>query len=218
MAVPGAPVIRARNTGAGLIRLSWPAVEGATGYNLYRGTSAAAAGVLGLNEKQTVTIDATGGDFTITYAGQETGAIAFDAAAQAVEDALVALSNIALGDVDVTKVGAVYTIEFTGLLARTNVAEVTTDDSGLTGGASTAVVATTVAGVAAHALTVTSPYHDAVSDDTFYWYTVRAKNAEGEGAASNVVQVRSTVLAADDADIRPTGVVSAIGSERSIFG
>lgn len=198
MAVPAAPVLRARNTGKNSVRLWWEPVAGATGYNLYRGTSAAAPEVLGRNEQQTVTLTLpTAGTFTLTYAGQETGPIDFDATAQEMEDALVALSNIALGDVDVTKVGDVYTVEFTGLLARTNVAEMTVDDTLLVG---TAAVATSVAGIGPRALSVTSPYHDSTTTDTFYWYTLRAKSAEGEGDASNVVKVLAAVSADEDTD------------------
>lgn len=209
MAVPGAPVLRGRNQGNQVVRLWWPLVDGALGYNLYRGTVSESADVNGRNEKQTVTIDATGGTFTLTFNGQTTTAIAFNASAQAVEDALVALSNVALGDVDVTLVGAVYTVEFIGLLARTNVPVMTSSAALLTGGAHTAVVATTVAGIGPRTEDADDPAYDGGSANTRYFYKVRAYNAEGEGAASNEVAVAMNVLA-DVTDPSPTGALRAI--------
>lgn len=86
------------------------------------------------DEVQTVTLaDATGGTFTLTFSGQTTSAIAYDATASAVNSALVALSNIGAGDVAVGRNGSVYTISFIGALADTNVAQLTADDSSLTG-------------------------------------------------------------------------------------
>lgn len=208
MAVPGAPVLSGRNQGNGSARLTWPAVPGATGYNLYRGTVSESANVNGRNEKQTVTIDATGGTFKLTYAAAQTAAIAFDASAQDVEDALVALSTIALGDVDVTKVGSVYTVEFMGLLARTDVAQMTSDATLLTGATHTATVATSVAGIGPVALSVDSPAYNTGTDNTRYFYKVRAKNAEGEGAASNEVAINMNVVA-DATDPAPTGALLA---------
>lgn len=99
------------------------------------------------DEVQTVTLaGATGGTFTLTYSGQTTAAIAFDASAAAVKSALEALSNIGVGDVNVGKVGSVYTVSFAGALADTNVAQMTADDSSLTGTTPTVTVATTTAG------------------------------------------------------------------------
>lgn len=108
----------------------------------------------GVNEVQSVTVDATAGQYKITFSGQQTADIDFDATAQELEDALVALSNIGAGDVDVTggpgDAGGTtpYTVTFQGALAETNVAEMTTQagTTPLSGGASTAVVATTTPG------------------------------------------------------------------------
>ena len=71
----------------------------------------------------------TAGTFTLTYSGQTTGAIAFDAAPAAVEAALEALSTVGAGNVEVVATvatgagtlavgGNVYTIEFTQALAQ----------------------------------------------------------------------------------------------------
>jgi len=110
----------------------------------------------GTNEVQTITITGspTGGTFTITYSGQTTSSLAYNAAASAVQDALIALSNIGPGDVTVTgSAGGPYTITFTGTLAGTNVSAVTTTNS-FTGGTSpNTTIATTTGGVAGTAAT-----------------------------------------------------------------
>jgi hypothetical protein len=106
---------------------------------------------VGAREKQTVTINGgpTGGTFTLTFGGQTTSAIAYNAAAATVEAALEALSTIGQGNVQVTgNAGGPYTVEFVGQLANQNVAAMTADGSSLTGGSSPSVsVATATAGV-----------------------------------------------------------------------
>ena len=102
------------------------------------------------DEVQTVTVTGgpTGGTFTLTYSGQTTAGIAYNAAASAVQSALEALSNIAPGDVAVTgAAGGPYTVTFEGTLADTNVAQMTASGASLTGGTSPGVtVATTTSG------------------------------------------------------------------------
>lgn len=98
------------------------------------------------DEVQTITIDATGGTYTLTYSGQTTAAIDWDATAAEVQSALEALSNIAPGDVTVTgDAGGPYTVTFGGTLSDTNVAQLTSTDS-LTGGAGTVTHGTSTAG------------------------------------------------------------------------
>lgn len=99
-----------------------------------------------MNETQTITIDATGGTFTVTYSGQTTSAVDWNATGDQLQAALEALSNLDPGDVSVWRGGDVFTITFGGSLADTNVAAVTTNAGSLTGGAGTAVVATSQAG------------------------------------------------------------------------
>lgn len=104
----------------------------------------------GVNEVQTITINGgpTGGTFTLTFRGATTGAIAFDAAASAVEDALEGLSTIGNGEVRVTgSAGGPYAVEFMGSLGRQNVDAMTASGAGLTGGTTPSVsVTTTTAG------------------------------------------------------------------------
>jgi hypothetical protein len=105
------------------------------------------------NEVQTVTITGspTGGTFTLTYAGQTTAPIAYNASAATVQAALAALSNI--GDTDTTadvavsgSAGGPYAVTFKGVQGGTDVAQMTATGS-FTGGTSPAVgVSTTTAG------------------------------------------------------------------------
>lgn len=102
----------------------------------------------GTNEVQTVTITGspTGGTFSLTYAGQTTSGIAYNAVASAVQSALEALSNIAPGDITVTGgpgPSTPYVVTFVGPLADTDVAQMTASGALLTGGTSPAVTVTT---------------------------------------------------------------------------
>lgn len=102
------------------------------------------------DEIQTITIDATGGTFTVsfTFEGKTgtTGAIAYNASAATLQAALEALDSIGSGNVSVQKAGSVFTITFVGSLAKANVPALTTNPASLTGGAGTAAVVTTTAG------------------------------------------------------------------------
>jgi len=105
------------------------------------------------NEVQQIAVNATGGTYTVSYAGQTTSAIAYNASAATLLAALEALSNIPNGSLRVTQTVAVspaftYTIEFGGSLGETNVAAVTTGVGSLTGGTAAAVVTTPTAGAA----------------------------------------------------------------------
>jgi hypothetical protein len=102
------------------------------------------------NEEQTITIDATGGTLTYSFTFEgltgTTAAVAWNATAAQLKAALEKLRSIKTGNVNVAKVGNVYTVTFTSKLANANVPLLVTNPAGLTGGASTAVVAPTVAG------------------------------------------------------------------------
>lgn len=98
-----------------------------------------------VREVQTVTITGgpTGGTFTLTWNAQTTAGIAYNASAAAVQAALEALSNIAVGDVVVTgSAGGPYTLTWAHGLG--NVAAPTGSAAGLTGGTAPAVVVATV--------------------------------------------------------------------------
>ncbi|MGH9936577.1 MAG: hypothetical protein ACREAM_10050, partial [Blastocatellia bacterium] len=113
------------------------------------------------SETQAIAASGTvsGGTYTITYSGQTTSAIAYNATAATIQAALEALSNLAPGDVLVTG-GPLPTaqiqIRFAGTLAGTNVAEITINSGSLTGGGSYAP-STLQAGGAAIAQIAESP-------------------------------------------------------------
>lgn len=85
--------------------------------------------VAAVDEVQTVTIPAAvaGGTFTLTYDGQTTAAIAYDADAAAVDSALEALSNIGVGDVVVSGVAGAWIVTFATLLAGADIDSMTGD-------------------------------------------------------------------------------------------
>lgn len=123
---------------------------GATGAALATGVGRVA---LALDEVQTVTITGgpTGGSFTLSYGGQTTAAIAYNATAAAVQAALEALSTI--GDDEVVCAGGplpgtAVTVRFTAGLGHQDIAMMTADGALLTGGTTPAVtVAETVKGM-----------------------------------------------------------------------
>lgn len=88
------------------------------------------------NEVQTITAAESpiGGTYTLTFAGQTTNAIAYDADRNAVKAALAALSTIGAGNVRVSGESLVegpLAITFIGDLSDTNVSEITIDQTGL---------------------------------------------------------------------------------------
>lgn len=93
-----------------------------------------------VNEEQQIVVQATGGTYTLTFDGETTGAIAFDADAATVQTALEGLANIDAGDVSVTTAAdGSLVVEFTGQYAYTNVPTITTSPTNLTGPAPAAV-------------------------------------------------------------------------------
>jgi hypothetical protein len=100
------------------------------------------------NEVQTVTLSgATGGAFTLSFKGQTTAAIPFNATAAGVRAALGALSTIGSSNLAVSgSAGGPYTVEFHGSLAHTAVPQLTADSSALTPPGATVTPATTTEG------------------------------------------------------------------------
>jgi len=84
----------------------------------------------------------TGGTFTLTYGAATTSALSFNATAAQVQAALVALTSIGAGGVQVFgQAGGAWIVQFIGSKANTVVTAMTHTDS-LTGGTSPAVVIT----------------------------------------------------------------------------
>jgi hypothetical protein len=105
----------------------------------------------GVNEQVTVNIDdaSSGGNFTLTFGGDTTANIAYDAASSVVESELEALTAIGANNVSVTGGPGPTTdwvIEFVGTLRGTDVGAVTGDGSNLTGGSTVVTITVTVPG------------------------------------------------------------------------
>ena len=110
---------------------------------------------------QQVTINGspTGGTFTLTFNGQTTSNIAWNASGLGVESALQALSSVGTYNVLVTgPAGGPYLIEFGGTLGGSSQPAITANSSGLTGGTpSIAIVTTQPGGDAGRQQTMTDP-------------------------------------------------------------
>jgi hypothetical protein len=103
------------------------------------------AGEAGTNDVQTLTVTGspTGGTFTVSFGGQTTSALAFNAAASVFQTAFQALSSVGAGNATVTgSNGGPYTVTFVGTLANTLQTNITTNASSLTGGTSPGVSVT----------------------------------------------------------------------------
>jgi hypothetical protein len=116
------------------------------------------------NELQTITVNATGGTYTLTYAGQTTAAINHDASESDILTALELLSTIPTGHIRVEQTTAaspsfITTVEFGGSLGETDVAAMVVADS-TTGGTGTSVAETTAGqAVSTVSLTPVLPTH-----------------------------------------------------------
>jgi hypothetical protein len=116
----------------------------------------------------------SGGTFTLSYAGQTTATIPYNASAATIREKLIDLTNIGADDIE-TSGGPINTtpvvISFKGALAGTNVAAITVDNTSLTGGGSLAI-ATTTAGASTGITTipnrlVSRQMIDVFLDDTY---------------------------------------------------
>jgi hypothetical protein len=89
---------------------------------------------------QTVSIDATGGTFTLTYSGQVTGLLAFDLTAADLRRELEALGRIGAGNVEVSgDDGGPFELRFGGALTGRDIQVVEPDDEGLQGSAAVTI-------------------------------------------------------------------------------
>lgn len=115
---------------------SLSAVCGSLSASTWKSLGALAANV---NEIQTITqaSSPSAGNFKLTFNGQQTANIAYNAASAAVQSALEALSNIGVGDVTCAGgalPGTPVTVTFGGKYASQDVPMMTVDNSGVTGG------------------------------------------------------------------------------------
>lgn len=129
------------------VRSSVPTAVGifglSVGYRTFRESLKINPDTADVTTVQTVSlILASGGTFTLTFSGQTTTALAYNATASAVQTALIALSNLGPDDVTVTgSGGGPYAVSFVG-----DVAEMTANAGSLTSPAATIAVVHTTTG------------------------------------------------------------------------
>lgn len=181
--------------------------------------AAGVPGASGTNEVQTVTITGapTGGTFTLTFDGQTTAAIAYDATAAAVQSALEALTSVGTGNVLCAGgplPGAGVTVTFQDGLGGTNVALMTADDTGLTGGTSPAVAVTETTPGAAGAKV------DLVAIKSIEWSSqVETVENRGDGAViASTADYSSIDLTINLAAFTPVSIAAIAGGTVSTTG
>lgn len=125
-----------------------------TGADPHSAAAEVAANVVQVNERQKIVVKATAGQYKLTFEGQQTADIDFDATPAELVSALEALSNVGVGDVAVTggpgnaAGDAPYYVTFQGALAESDRTQMTVQAgtvalSGGTGGSSATVTTTT---------------------------------------------------------------------------
>lgn len=154
-------------------------------------------GVLPIDEVQTLSLPSvpTGGTFTLTYAGQTTANIAWNANAAAVQSALEGLSNIAPGDVVCTGgalPGTPVVITFGGSLADQDISLITGDGTLLTGttggnisGITTPVTGSTGVNFKYQFWRAVSGGANQTVDSTARWFTVDSSGVAHYSATFN---------------------------------
>jgi hypothetical protein len=102
----------------------------------------ASVSTFALNAIQEIATTGTSGTFTLTYRGQTTAAIPYNATAAQLQSALGALSNIGSANISVTDTagGAPWLVTFQGTLGATAVPVLTADSTHLNGGFTTVTV------------------------------------------------------------------------------
>lgn len=166
----------------------------ARGLEVILNTSAVTSGV---NEVQTLGVDATGGTYTLTFNGQTTAALAYNADASAIETALRGLSSINGANVNVAPAGPVLTITFVGTLAAQNVSAITADSTSLTGNSHTATLSTQTEGASASSIVLTV---SGINPATGTAYTILT-GAAVTTATTNIYRIYPGLTAAANATV-----------------
>jgi RHS repeat-associated protein len=131
----------------------------------------------------------TGGTFTLSFNGQTTAPIAYNASAATVQAALQALSSIGSGNALVANpTGAAWVVRFAGTLGGAAQPALTANGSGLTGGTSpsVAITVTSLGGDAGRVQQTTDPRGIVTkTDDDWLGRTLRTVEAFSGFAPSN---------------------------------
>lgn len=148
----------------------------------------------------TVTGGPGGGTFTLTFGGQTTSALDFDASVAEVLAALEALSTIGAGNVGVTALadGGPYTVSFQNALAGVSGA-LTADGSGLTGGTLPDVTTASTGATATRRWTFVPSM---TAEDEFQTFTVE----KGQGTNGQRFTFASLIELALDFVVRSAGM------------
>jgi DNA-binding beta-propeller fold protein YncE len=105
-----------------------------------------------LDQRQAITVDATGGTFTLSFKGQTTAPINYNTTptgTDGIEGRLELLSTVGQGNVAADTPngplhqGGPYTVEFIGALGAAEQPQITADSSGLTGASHSVTISTT---------------------------------------------------------------------------
>lgn len=140
----------------------WPVASSAepdphkdgTGADPHTAAAEVANNVVQVSERQQIVVKAGAGQWKLTFEGQQTADLAYNISAANLKAALEGLSNVGVGDVEVTggpgnaAGSAPYVITFQGALAESDRTQITTQAgttplSGGTGGSSATVTTTT---------------------------------------------------------------------------
>jgi hypothetical protein len=131
-----------------------------------------------VNEVQLLSVTASGGGFTLSFQGESSGEVPFNATAGEVQAALEALPDVGSGAVAVSGAeGGPWRIEFTGALSGSNVAELQVEGAGLTGPEPSATVSTEVQGISLFDDRQVAAAISGLSPSTLYHFRVVATNA-----------------------------------------
>lgn len=139
------------------------------------------------NEIQRVVLagSPTGGTFTLTYSGQTTSGVAYNASAATLQSALEALSNIGSGEALVTgPAGGAWLVEFAGTLAATNVDKMTGSGASLTGASSQTFTASSIT-------TATGPNN---FNDANNWYNPASPTSAAMPGSGDTIIFRDNAI------------------------
>jgi len=187
------------------------------------GLAGTAASAKKTNEKQTITNDGgTGGTFTVTYGGEETGLLPWNLTPAQLESALEGLTTIGEGNILVTgTAGDSYLCEFTGSLGQTSLSMMVIDTASITPDGDEVTIAETLDGGTG---TAPAQGNTSLTIDTIVLNTLDTDlvpvgarfTLAGEAAATvHVVTARTPTLTSPTTSITFTPALGAASSSYS---